>query len=101
MNGNISETKYYVYTLLSLKDFELYTSLATDLRQRLSDHYKGLIITKISKPFKLIHYEYFLNFDDAKDREHYLKSNLGRSHLKQITKKSQRSLRNYPYKLAK
>jgi putative endonuclease len=92
--------KYYVYTLLSLKDFEIYTDIATDLRRRLDEHSRGLVSsTRIRIPFKLVHYEYFVNFQDAKAREIYLKSSIGRAQLKQSLKKTLASKTYMPYKL--
>ena len=86
---NITKDKFYVYTLLSLKDFNLYTGFTTDLKRRLQEHAKGLVIsTKFRTPFKLIHYEYFANKEDAKARERFLKSGFGRSQLKQALKRT-------------
>jgi len=81
--------KYYVYTLLSIRDHDFYTGLTTDLKRRLNEHSRGLLIsTNIRIPFKLIHYEYFVNLEDAKTRENYLKSNLGKAQLKQSLKRT-------------
>ncbi|OGK10130.1 hypothetical protein A2767_05170 [Candidatus Roizmanbacteria bacterium RIFCSPHIGHO2_01_FULL_35_10] len=77
---NTSQNKkerYYVYTLYSLKDHNFYTGFTTDLKLRLIKHAKGLVTsTKFRTPFKLIHYEYFINIEDAKAREVFLKSGL-------------------------
>jgi len=37
--------KYYVYTLISLKDHNFYTGFTTDLKSRLIKHAKGLVIS--------------------------------------------------------
>ena len=53
----------------------MYIGYTSDLRKRFERHNKGL--NKATKPFipyKLIHYEAFLNRIDAKRREVYLKS---------------------------
>lgn len=77
--------KYYVYILQSLKDFGLYIGFTRDLRKRLSQHAKGQVIsTRLRRPFKLIHYEFFINGIDAKSRERYLKSGYGREQLRSI-----------------
>lgn len=90
--------KYYVYTLLSLKTFEFFTSFTTDLWRRLDEHRRGLVTgTNIRIPFKLVHYEYFVNLEDAKNREKYLKTNLGRAQLKQSLKKTLASKTYMPY----
>ena len=79
--------KYYVYTLLSLKDKKLYTGFTTDLRDRFSRHTRGEVKSTISRrPLKLIHYEYFINREDAEAREVFLKSGFGRKNLKQALK---------------
>ncbi len=81
--------KYYVYTLLSLKDNKFYTGFTTDLKIRLLEHSKGLVTsTKMRRPFKLIHYEYFINLGDAKSREVFLKSGFGRNQFKQALKRT-------------
>ncbi len=94
------EFKYYVYTLLSLKDFDLYTGLTTNLKQRILDHAKGIVdSTRIRIPFKLVHYEYFVNLQDAKNRLNHLKTSSGRAQLKQILKKTLASKVYMPYQL--
>lgn len=80
--SNVS-SKYYVYILISLTDNGLYIGFSTDLKRRLLEHSRGQVrSTKLRVPFKLIHYEYFVNSKDAKAREIFLKSDYGRSQLK-------------------
>lgn len=87
--SDVSTSKYYVYVLLSLKDLGFYIGFTTDLRKRLIRHSKGQVLsTKFSTPFKLIHYEYFINSKDAKAREVFLKSGFGRQQLKQSIKRT-------------
>jgi putative endonuclease len=75
--------KYYVYILISLKDHKFYTGYTTNLKDRLSRHARGEVIsTSHRRPLKLIHYEYFINENDAKAREKFLKSGFGRNNLK-------------------
>lgn len=79
--------RYYVYILYSLKDKGLYIGFTTDLKSRLTSHAKGKNqATMLRLPFKLIHYEYFINKKDAKAREEFLKSGYGRRQLKEILK---------------
>lgn len=74
--------KYYVYTLFSLKDRKLYTGYTNNLIRRLADHNTGQVIsTSNRRPLKLIHYEYFLDKEDAMSREIFLKSGFGRKNL--------------------
>ena len=81
--------RYYVYTLLSSKDNRFYTGSTTNLKNRLQEHAKGLVkSTRHRRPLKLIHYEYFINKEDAKAREVFLKSGFGRTQLKQALKRT-------------
>jgi putative endonuclease len=81
--------RYYVYTLLSLKDGNLYTGRTTDLRRRLSEHARGEVAsTQHRRPLKLVHYEYFIDKEDAVAREKFLKSGYGRKNLKKALKRT-------------
>ncbi len=83
----ISSSGYYVYILQSLIDKGLYIGYTTDLKTRLIRHSSGKVFsTKLRRPFKLIHYEYFVSMKDAKARELFLKSGYGRDQLKQFMK---------------
>ena len=74
---------YYVYVLLSQKDGFWYTGYTDDLKRRFTEHNKGLVYaTRKRRPFLLIYYEAGLNKDDAKMRETYLKSGMGKRYLK-------------------
>lgn len=78
--------RFYVYILLC-KDHKLYIGYTTDLKRRLSTHASGKVrSTHHRRPFRLIHYEYFVNRADAKAREVYLKSGAGHDQLKQFLK---------------
>lgn len=87
---------FYVYTLLSLKDYKLYAGFTTNLRDRLSQHARGEVSSTANRrPLKLIHYEYFVNEADAKAREVFLKSGFGRGNMK---KALQRTLQEYAHR---
>jgi len=69
---------YYIYILQSQKDKSLYIGYTSNLRKRLKDHNNGKNkATRLSRPYKLVYYEAFLNKIDAKKREKYLKSGWG------------------------
>lgn len=73
---------YYVYVLQSEKDGNWYTGYTSDLKKRLQEHNKGYnFSTKNRRPWKLIYYEASLNENDAKARERYLKSGMGKRYL--------------------
>ena len=86
---------YYVYIIQSKKDYRLYKGFTTDLKKRLREHNEGLVTySKTWRPWRLIHYEAYLNKEDAIVREKYLKSGWGkrfidktlRHYFKQIRK---------------
>ncbi len=88
--------RYYIYVLLSQKDKKLYIGFTENLKSRLSSHARGEVIsTKYRRPFKLVHYEYFINKSDAKAREVFLKSGAGHIQLRNILK---RTFREYTYR---
>lgn len=75
---------YYTYVLESLKDKSLYIGYTSNLNNRFKSHNLGQNkATKPHIPYKLIHFEGFINRVDAKRREVYLKSGWG---LKSIHK---------------
>lgn len=78
---------FYTYVLQSLKDESLYIGCTSDLEKRLKEHNNGYVLaTKHSRPYKLIYYEAFLDKNDAKDREVYLKSGWGRRSINKLLK---------------
>lgn len=90
-------SRYYVYILLSLKDKRLYVGFTTNLKARLIKHATGKVSsTRYRRPFKLVHYEYFIDVADAKAREVFLKSGAGHEQLRAFLK---RTLKQYNYKL--
>lgn len=94
--------KFYVYTILSLKDFVIYTGITTDLKTRIQEHMRGIVIsTKIRVPFKLVHYEYFINLEDARKRHLYLTTSAGRARLKDMFKKTIARKTYMPYRLSR
>lgn len=73
---------YYVYVLESMKDGNRYIRYTNNLKRRMEEHKKGLsFATKSRLPLRLIYFEGCLDEDDAKRREHYLKSTQGRRFL--------------------
>ncbi len=83
---------FYNYILQSIKNKALYVGYTTDLRKRLKEHNQGLNkATKPYKPWELIYYEACIDMEDAKRREHYLKTVQGQRLLK-------RRLKEYLYK---
>jgi len=74
---------WYVYVLRSEKDKCWYTGYTQNLKKRLSQHNQGKSLsTKNRGPFQIIYSEAGLNLDDAKAREKYLKSGMGKRYIK-------------------
>lgn len=79
---------YYTYVLISEKDGNFYTGYTENLIRRYAEHNKGKNeSTKHRRPLKLIYYEACLNIEDAKRREKYLKSGIGKKFIKMRIKK--------------
>lgn len=79
---------FYIYVLQSLKSKRWYTGFTADLRKRFSRHNIGESgWTKNHIPMSLIYYEARLHGDDAKARERYLKSGMGKRYLKNRLKR--------------
>ncbi|MCK4526863.1 GIY-YIG nuclease family protein [candidate division WOR-3 bacterium] len=74
---------YYTYVIRSRKDGRLYTGSTCDLRKRLKDHNDGKVrSTKGRRPFDLIYYEACINEQDARAREKYLKTGMGKRYIR-------------------
>jgi len=78
---------YYVYIVQSMKNKDLYVGFTIDLKKRLQEHNRGSnFSTKPYRPWKLIHFEAYINGSDAKRREDYLKTSQGSRVLKRMLK---------------
>lgn len=77
---------YYVCLLQSLKS-SFYIGYTNDLKRKFAEHNNGESkAAKSKKPYILIFYEAFINANDAKAREEYLKSGWGRRSINKILK---------------
>lgn len=74
---------WYVYLLFSKKTKLWYTGSTSNMRKRILRHNSGKNkSTKHGIPWKLIYCEVALNKEDARAREKYLKSGMGKRYLK-------------------
>ena len=72
----------YTYVLQN-KDGNWYIGSTKDLQKRILNHNSGKTkSTKSGIPWKVIYCEISLNISDARAREKYLKSGMGRRYLK-------------------
>lgn len=77
----------YVYLLQSEVNDCLYVGYTANIKRRLLEHNKGQnFSTKHNRPWKLIFFEGYLNEEDAKRREKYLKTNQGARMIKRMIK---------------
>lgn len=73
---------FYTYVLQSQKNDKIYIGYTEDLRKRFKEHNEGKsTYTKGRGPYKIIYYEACLNKDNARSRELYLKTGIGRRYL--------------------
>ena len=80
MNSN---NRWYVYVLGGLDHDKWYIGHTKDLKKRILSHNNGNNFwTRRYKPWKIIYAEFSLNRNDARARERYLKSGMGRRYLK-------------------
>jgi putative endonuclease len=91
--SDVSIKRFYIYILFSLRDKGFYIGYTNDLKRRLTEHsHKKVESTKNRVPLKLIHYEYFINREDAQAREKFLKSGYGRKQMRDIVKRTLKDL---------
>lgn len=82
------QESWYTYVLKSLKDGKIYTGSTNNLRKRFKQHNDGLASsTRGRRPLELIYYEMCKNEIDARSRELFLKSGMGKRYLKNRLKR--------------
>ncbi|MCW8849188.1 MAG: GIY-YIG nuclease family protein [Melioribacteraceae bacterium] len=80
-----NNSKYYVYAIKSLSRNYIYVGLTNNLERRISDHNKGYNrTTKPYSPFITIYTEEFNTRIEARNREKYLKSSVGKDFLRKL-----------------
>ncbi|WP_276359895.1 GIY-YIG nuclease family protein [Daejeonella sp. H1SJ63] len=76
---------FFVYAIRSMTRNYIYVGLTSNIDRRLSEHNSGNNkTTKPYIPFELIITESFLTRIEARAREKYLKSGIGKEYLKMI-----------------
>ena len=75
---------FWIYVLENQNDQSWYIGYTSDLKRRLKEHLSGYgsQTTSMKKGWKLVYCEGYLNMQDAKGRERFLKSGSGRRFLK-------------------
>ncbi|MBW2938538.1 GIY-YIG nuclease family protein [Aureisphaera sp. CAU 1614] len=76
---------YWVYALSSLNRNYIYVGMTQDIEQRISRHNNGLErTTKPYAPFVLLYKEVHPNRIEARKREKFWKSGVGKEQLREI-----------------
>jgi len=79
--------KCFVYVLSSLNRQYIYVGLTNNIERRLEEHQKGYNkTTKAYRPYKIILVEEYNSRAEARKREKYLKSGIGKEFLKSLQK---------------
>ncbi|HMI78160.1 MAG TPA: GIY-YIG nuclease family protein [Ferruginibacter sp.] len=76
---------FYVYAIKSTVRNYIYVGLTNDIVRRIAEHNNGENrSTKAYKPFILIYKEVFETRIEAREKEKYLKSGVGKEYLKSL-----------------
>ena len=75
--------QWFVYALRSVKDGELYIGISQDPDKRLKSHNRGVTeSTRSRRPFVMVFQEECNSRREAREKEKYYKSGIGREILK-------------------
>lgn len=78
---------YYVYAIKSISKNYIYVGMTNNLVRRIDQHNKGEnMTTRAYKPFILIYSEMKERRIEARNREKYLKSGVGKEFLRSLIK---------------
>jgi len=76
---------YYTYVIYSLLRKYIYVGITNDIGRRFSEHQKGSNkTTKPYRPFGILLVEKYSGRIEAREREKYLKSGVGKEFLKKL-----------------
>ncbi|MEZ5003427.1 MAG: GIY-YIG nuclease family protein [Chitinophagales bacterium] len=74
---------YYVYVLKSTDNWRFYVGMTSKIERRLKEHNAGYTkSTKAYRPWDLVFFETFSTRIEARQREKYLKSGIGKEYIK-------------------
>ena len=78
---------YFVYAIKSINRNYIYVGMTNEVERRFDEHNTGKNkTTRPYKPFKLFYSEKFRTRAEARKREKYLKSGIGKEFLKSLIK---------------
>ena len=85
--GPLFKYMHFIYVLQSQKDLRTYVGYTDNIERRLKQHNSGCVTsTRHRKPLRLIYLEKFVSKQEAKKRELWWKSGIGRRKLKEFFK---------------
>ncbi len=80
---------FYVYAIQSQKDNRIYVGMTGNVDRRINEHNAGKNqSTAFYKPWRLIYVEQIATRPDARKREIWLKSGIGKEYLKKWLRSS-------------
>ncbi len=80
---------FFVYSIRSLKDGRFYVGMTESLERRIKEHNNGRTkSTKGYTPWILVFFEKFKTREEARKREKYLKSGIGKEFIKRYWSRS-------------
>jgi len=78
---------FCVYILFSHKDFRLYIGFSSNVEERVKKHNSGGTPSTVNRiPLELIFCEFYLFEEDARKREMYFKTTMGKKAIKLMLK---------------
>jgi putative endonuclease len=84
---------FYVYILLSLKDFSFYVGQCDDLDRRMSKHFEGMSkYTSSKRPLRLVYFEMYTTRSESIKRERQVKRMKSRKYIEQLINNWQKSV---------
>jgi putative endonuclease len=83
---SLMKEKFYIYALISSIDSRIYVGFTKDIEKRLMEHNSGnTISTKGYRPWSLLFVEELIGTrEDARKKEKYYKSGIGKEKLKKM-----------------
>ena len=82
------EDTFFVYAIVSEKDNRIYVGFSSDFEKRLKEHNAGKTkSTKGFRPWKLLYKEVIKGRIEARKKEKYYKSGIGKEFLKSLLMK--------------
>jgi len=79
----VDANMFYVYVISSLRRTYIYVGITNNSNRRIDEHQKGYNkTTRAYRPFRVILVEKYKTRQEARKREKYLKSGIGKEFLK-------------------